>query len=146
MKIKLSKSQWEEMGRKAGWMKQTQFDHRDPKNYTPGQTPYTDEEWEKVKGLIGDAAKAEESGAISDEEALKHNIDPDMYKNRRRIVKVIFSDGDHLTTWINGTMPEILKYYMPLRDKSGKPRGVDQDYSDSDPQALRHVVDVQFLD
>jgi hypothetical protein len=56
MKTKLTKSHWQFIGTKAGWIKESQneFDHRDPKNYAPGQTPYTDEEWSKVKELIKD--------------------------------------------------------------------------------------------
>lgn len=58
MKTKLTKSHWKFIGEQAGWIKiaQSNFDHKDPKNYAPGQTPYTDEEWAKVKDLIDDAA------------------------------------------------------------------------------------------
>lgn len=99
MKIKLSKTQWEQLGKKAGWMKESQAPKEDDANVS-----------------------------------------------RRRHVKVFFSDGDYLETPINGTVPEILEYYMPWKDKDGKPRGPDQDYSNANPNALRHVVNVEFLD
>lgn len=72
--------------------------------------------------------------------------DNDKNISRKRIVRVDFSDGDHLETWIKGTVQEILDYYMPYIDKDGNPCGPDQDYSDADPQAVRRVVSVKFLD
>ncbi len=56
--IKMSKKDWNLIGRKAGWIKESnlEFDHRDPKNYAPGQTPYKDEQWEQVQKLIKDEA------------------------------------------------------------------------------------------
>lgn len=93
MKIKLSKSQWEKIGKTDGWADNSQ-----------------------VKG-------ANEDDNIS----------------KKRIVKVTFSDGDSLVTTINGTVPEIKQYYMP----NGK-RGPDQDYDLAKPNAVRHVVKVEF--
>ncbi len=57
-KIKISEKEWNLIGHKAGWIKESQFefDHRDPKNYAPGQTPYTDEQWGKVRKMIKDDA------------------------------------------------------------------------------------------
>ena len=142
MKIKLSKSQWESIGKTAGWMKTSQikpFDHKDPSNYAPGETPYTDEEWRLVRNMIGDAAKAEEM--IPQDEL------EDATSSRKRYIKVTFSDGDYVETWINGTVDEIIDYYMPEEwSENGKRRGPDQDYSNADPSALRHVVKVEFLD
>lgn len=137
MKIKISKRQWEQIGKIAQW----EFDHRDPKNYAPGETPYTDEQYAKHRKLITDALKGD-PGEMSEEQVLKEQSldgkDDDV--SRRRIVKVTFSDGDHLTTWINGTVPEIKRYYMPYGN-----RGPDQDYDGAHPDRVRHVVSVEFL-
>lgn len=135
MRIKISKKQWEQIGKTAGW----EFDHRDPKNYAPGQTPYTDEEYAKHRKTISDALKGD-PGEMSEEEALKEKPSKDDMVSRRRVVKVMFSDGDHITTGINGTVSEIKKYYMPYGD-----RGPDQDYDGAHPEKVRHVVGVEFL-
>ena len=141
MKIKLSKSQWEMMGKKSGWMKQAQynFDHRDPKNYMPGQTPYTDEEWGQAKKMIGDAANAEET--MSESELEKEPELRDDLVSRRRSVKVTFSNGDTLVTSANGTKQEIRKYFLPYGN-----RGESHDYDMNKPNEVRHVVDIKFLD
>jgi len=131
MKIKLSRAKWEEMGRRAGWIKKADFmnfDHKDPKNYAPGQTPYTDEEWKSVSKMIGDAAQANLAGEEYDDAV-----------SRRRTVKVTFSDGDTTTTDINGTVAEIKNYYLPYGD-----RGVAQDYDVAHPEKKRWPVKVEF--
>jgi len=47
MKITLSKSQWKEIGKKAGWMKKAQVINDD--GYADGGTPYTDEELDLIE-------------------------------------------------------------------------------------------------
>ena len=47
MKIKISKNTWEEAGKRAGWMNQSQIIPDD--GIADGGTPYTDEE---MKGQI----------------------------------------------------------------------------------------------
>lgn len=111
MKIKLSKSQWEAVGQKAGWLKQAQ------------------------SLITPTAPTSPTSGTGSDDDV-----------HRRRNVKVTFSDGDYLETSANGTKNEILRYYMPERDGQGNPRGPDQDYDLANPEAVRHVVKVEFTD
>ena len=127
MKIKLSKAQWEGIGKKAGWIKSAQpdFDHRDPKNYAPGQTPYTDEEWSKVRKMIGDAANAE--AGIPIEELGDDTV------SRRRHIKVTMSDGDVINTEINGTKKEIEDYYLK------------NNFVKQDEKTMHHGVKVEFL-
>ena len=136
MKIKLSRTQWELVGKKAGWMKKAglddskNFDYSDPKNYAPGQTPYSKDEWDVVRKLVSDSADANETGEFGELE------EPDDNVSRNRVVKVIFDNGDSLRTSINGTVPEIRKYYM----ESGP-----QDYDMAHPEKLRRPVKVEFL-
>lgn len=61
--------------------------------------------------------------------------------SKRRVVKITFSDGDTITTWINGTKKDILKYYLPYGN-----RGPDQDYDVAHPERVRHAINVEFLD
>lgn len=103
--------------------------------YAPGQTPYTPEELALHKKLISDALKGD-PGEEGEGSAFKE----DDNVSRRRVVKVTFSDGDYLQTWINGTKKEIMKYYMPYGN-----RGPEQDYDDAHPEKTRHVVKVEFL-
>jgi len=67
--------------------------------------------------------------------------DWDDKQSRRRTIRVTFSDNDTLETWINGTVDEIKRYYLPWGD-----RGIDQDYDLARPHAVRHPVKVEFLD
>jgi hypothetical protein len=127
MKIKLSKSQWEQMGKTAGWLKKSQFSE----NMMPGQTPYNSEEKKKLNGLISDAAQGDPG---EQDEA------SDPYKTKRTI-RITFNDGEELETWINGTRKEIVKYYMPYGN-----RGPDQDFDNTHPEKVHHVVKVDFLD
>ena len=83
MKITLSKSQWEEIGKKTGWMKEAQVIPSD--GIADGGEPYTDEEMDLIE---------------------EDNV------SRRRTVKVTFNDGDTVTTGINGTKKEIEDYYL----------------------------------
>lgn len=143
MKIKLSKTKWEEMGKKAGWIKMSEKGYH-IYNDTDNPCPNC--------GNSDHFILNPSMPTIQECTKCKHQWNPDnvkksdSYISKRRSVKVTFSDGDHLETWINGTVPEILKYYMPEKDANGKPRGPDQDYSDANPKAVRHVVDVKFLD
>jgi len=95
--------------------------------YAPGQTPYTPTELKIHDKMISDAIKGDPGEGNEDD------------VSRRRSVIVTFSDGDTITTWINGTKKEIMNYYLP----NGK--GVDQDYDDNQPQKLRHPVKVEFI-
>ena len=105
MKIKLSKSDWELIGQKTGWMKTAQNNT----GYMPGQTPYTDEELKKVHSLVGDAAAGDPGEAMEKDVASDVKDDNTV---RRREIKVIYDDGDFLYTTINGTKEEIKRYYI----------------------------------
>lgn len=75
MKIKLSKSQWELIGKKAEWIKSAQIIYPTRQNIKPkkvqepqigqevkmmpGQEPYTDDELKTLNNLVGDAAKGD---------------------------------------------------------------------------------------
>ena len=186
MKIKLSKSQWEEMGKKAGWMPEPRecncgsgkiqepaYDARGifltnvcPKcrskklskyrqdvlenpsyeadepiepeaksvkkikiaqfeeKMMPGQTSYTDEEKKMRDSLISDSVKAEDKVGI--------NVLDDDNISRRRTVKVTMSDGDTITTGINGTKKEIEDYYLKnwftKQDENTRTRGIKVDF------------------
>lgn len=160
MKIKLSKSQWEEIGKKAGWMKvaaygtgmgeelvpdpvkgrvmtKEEIDKAFPSagKMMPGQTPYTPKELKQLHQMVGDAAMGD-PGEQGEAEVLKKYDDN---VSRRRHIKVTFSDGDSLETEINGTVPEIQKYYLhPLNN-------VPQDYDLSHPEKTRTVTGIEFL-
>lgn len=47
-KIKISKKEWESMGRTAHWL--------DTPKMMPGQEPYSEEEYKNLQGLVSDAA------------------------------------------------------------------------------------------
>ena len=55
MKIKLSKNQWEAMGKKAGWMKSAQIIPDD--GIADGGTPYTNEEMDLMQNKEEKKAK-----------------------------------------------------------------------------------------
>jgi hypothetical protein len=81
MKIKLSKNQWELIGRKAQWIKSAQMTY--PLKMMPGQEPYTDKELKQLNSLVGDAAKAnvdEESERNLISEQQKLNLIPTLNK------------------------------------------------------------------
>jgi len=77
MKIKLSKSQWELIGRKAEWIKSAELIYPTRQNMRPkkvqepsigqevkmmpGQESYTDKEVKQLNSLVGDAAKGDPS-------------------------------------------------------------------------------------
>lgn len=87
MKITLSKSQWEEMGKVAGW------------------NPYG--KGGDLESGFDDIMKKE---PVSDpgEAALRENDNV----SRRRHIKVNYSDGDFAYTEVNGTVADIRKYYL----------------------------------
>lgn len=58
-----------------------------------------------------------------------------------RGIKLFYSNGDTSSTSINGTKKDVLNYMF----QDGATGGWT-DYSDSDPNALRRVVSVEFLD
>ena len=80
--IKVSRKEWQAIGKKAGWIKKSQVIPDD--GFADGGEPYTDEEMD-----------------IADD-----NI------HRRREVRVIYDDGATTMTAINGTKQEIRDYYM----------------------------------
>lgn len=125
MKIKLSKSQWEIIGKKTGWMKQAQFVEK----MMPGQTPYTSEEKSKLNDLVSDAAQGDPGE--------QNETDLDPYKALRTI-EVIYDKGPSTITNINGTKKSIREYYM----KNNMPT----DYDYNKPDAVRRVVDIKFKD
>ena len=59
--------------------------------------------------------------------------DIDAAKSRRRTVKVTMSDGDTITTGINGTKQEIIDYYTK------------HDFVKQDEKTMHHGVNVEFL-
>ena len=63
-------------------------------------------------------------------------LDDDLNR-RRRVIRVEFSDGDHLITDITGTKQEILDYYLKNNDP--------HDYDLNHPEKTRTVTNVQFL-
>jgi outer membrane receptor for monomeric catechols len=67
--------------------------------------------------------------------AYENDLDDNV--KRKRVIRVEFSDGDHLVTNINGNKKEILDYYF----KFNEPR----DYDLSHPERTRTVTDVKFL-
>ena len=121
-KIKMSKKEWSDIGKKAGWMKKAQFEE----NMMPGQTSYTNDERDKLHGMVGDAATAIDQ--IGEEE-----LDNDDNVSRRRTVKVHLSDGDIITTGINGTKQEIEDYYK------------NNEFVAEDEVTMRSGVQVEFL-
>lgn len=111
----------------AGWLD-------GPPKMIPGETPYTEEELKKVHGLVGDAADGDPG---------EENEDP--FKTMRG-VRVTFKDRDDgseevLTTSINGTKKDILKYYLPYGS-----HGPWQDYDSAHPDRVHRAVKVEFLD
>ena len=117
-KLKLSKVEWQSMGRKAGWLDGGESFDEDEDIYG--------EEGDLESGLEGIMGKEEE-------------ID-DSNVSRRRYVRVDFSDGDNLETAINGTKQEIRNYYLPNGE------GQMQDYDNDRPNALRKPVKVTFIE
>jgi len=95
--IKISKSQWKQMGKKAGWLDDAVKSPR----MMPGQTPYTEEEVQKLNKMVGDASMGDPGEEKEDDLASK-----------RRIVRVTFDDGDVIQTPINGNKKEIEDYYL----------------------------------
>lgn len=71
MKIKLSKSQWEAVGKTAGWMKKANCEEK----MIPGQTPYTPEEKKKLNGLISDAAEGDPGEQGENKAILSKRVD-----------------------------------------------------------------------
>ena len=97
--VKMSKSEWQSIGKKAGWMKTAEKtyivvdDEFNQAHYSDiiGQTFENPPSYAHVKVVEQNDDSAEEN----DDEV-----------NRRRSIKVEFSDGDHLYTDINGTKQE----------------------------------------
>lgn len=119
MKITISKSQWEEMGRKANWLDK---EISSPK-MMPGQTPYTEEEKKRLNNMVGGAAKGDMGEQNEDD-----------FISRRRAVKVTFDDGDVISTEINGNKKEIEDYYLT------------QEPTDTyDEKRLHKPIKVEFL-
>ena len=118
-KIVLTKSEWKTIGKKAGW--EDKFDHTDPSNYAPGQTPYKDEEWNQVQELL--------QGALDEQDGRT----PDDKVNRRRSIIVTMNDGTKIHTDINGTKDEIEEYY------------VNQEFVKDDETTMMRGIHVEFV-
>jgi len=116
MKLKISKSQWEKMGKTAGWLD----DKINNPTMMPGQTPYTKEETKQLHNMVGDAAKGDMGEKNEPKERETH------------FVIVTFDDGDIVRTTINGTKEEIVKYYtkqnFTKQDESGTHKGVNVEF------------------
>jgi hypothetical protein len=120
MKIKISKKQWEELGKTAGWIKKANFEEK----MMPGQTPYTDEEKAKLKSLISDAAEGDPGEQGEQKDPFK----------KMRYIRVTFNDGDVLETQINGTKKEVEDHYLK------------HNFVKSDEKTMHHGIKVEFLD
>lgn len=96
MKITLSKSQWEKIGEKTGWNKTSQsfkdFDHSDPRNYAPGQTPYTKPQWDRVKKMISDQIKSDDPSEKSRTPVIRNRAGI-----KKDIAKLIDEQSDKLS-------------------------------------------------
>jgi hypothetical protein len=173
--IKISKKEWQSIGKPAGWMETAQPAPNeeikigdsvklkgtvlpDHSKSVPAHAGYTPEQmsWrETLKELSGQTGviNAEfpnsnhvnvrfESTTIGIgkdqlEKVINVDVDDDSNVSRRRGIKVTFSDGDSVTTEINGTKDEINKYY--LGDTT------PQDYDIANPEKTRVPVKVEFL-
>jgi len=122
MKIKISKSQWAFIGKKAGWV----IDEGNPK-MMPEEKPYTDEERHELYKLVGDAADGD-PGEEAEGDYIFHKMMP---------IKVTFDDGDVIYTSINGTKKEIVDYYFnndfTKSDETTTHRGVKIDFMEAHP-------------
>jgi len=158
MKIKISKSQWEGIGKKAGWIKLA-MTHKEIANGKGLARPCSvhdlitvdeglqcgnclalsrdhGQTWEENDNKVAARQRVTKPQNIID---VPKKVDDEVPK--RRVVKITFSDGDTITTWINGTKKDILKYYLPYGN-----RGPDQDYDTAHPERVRHAINVEFLD
>ena len=80
--VRMSKKEWQDIGKKAGWMKKAQ----------------------EIGGEL-DSMLSENPFENSDQ-----NLEDKV--SRRRSVEVTLSDGEVIRTEINGTKEEIEKYYL----------------------------------
>lgn len=156
MKIKLSKSQWEGIGKKAGWMKRAMLTHVLNRIMERGDEGLSVELMDREE--LQDAKQYEKAGVLikkKDQMGIDRYFDnkehkPDFEKSKkymkdliktplnedsiykRRFVKVTFNDGDVVQTSINGTKKEIEDYYMKQdfekQDESGSHRGVKVEF------------------
>ena len=152
MKIKLSKSQWEMVGKKAGWMKTSQSNIMDSERVqlTKKLENFADDP--NVRGFlvrIRDSKfyrkppmgkPADEPTTEQMKKMLKNVMDSDPSINMRPI-KVTFNNGDVIETNVNGTKREVLKYYLPYGN-----RGDATDYDINKPNATRYPIKVEFLE
>lgn len=138
MKIKLSKSQWESIGKKSGWMKVAEeISPKDLYNklLQDGKSPQT-AALEVLDILTNGAFAAVEEPKRT--EMINSVINKfcdnnDDNVSRRRSVKVTFDDGDVVRTDINGTKKEVEDYYMK------------NEFVKSDEKTMRRGVLVEFL-
>ncbi len=131
MKIALSKKQWEVIGKNAGWFNKKLSQVENESKICP---QCGDVVWD-VATLDQRLNKCWECGLRFDNEENEHEPENDDDVERRRIVRVEFSDGDHLKTEINGTKQSILDYYLA-------PDRLPQDYDLAHPERTRMVTDV----
>ena len=125
MKIKLSKNQWEQIGKTAGWIKKA-FDL--PENADAIRSKRFQEYDKTMNSNVPVGMAPEDTGHHDD------NI------SRKRVVEVTFNNGDKIRTEINGTVENITKYYLPCGN-----RGEVQDYDENDPWKVRWPVQVDFI-
>ncbi len=120
--FKLTQEEWTRIGSEAGWFEKTAGN-----GMIPGQEPYTPEEQKQFDELMSGALQEEEEFGINES-------NEDDFISRRRTVKVLYDNGDKITTEINGTKREIEDYYY-------KNKFVAQDET-----TMRGVNDVIFID
>jgi hypothetical protein len=116
--VNLSKSQWEAIGKEAGWIKMANYEEK----MMPGQSPYTQEEKGLVNSLVSDAAH-NDPGEVSEDDEI----------SRKRSVVVTMSDGDEINTEINGTKKEVTDYYL------------NHDFIKADEVSTHRGIDVKFV-
>lgn len=124
--VKISKKEWQSIGKKAGWMK-----------ISEKKCPECGEDvWDEatIDQRLNKCWKCGLKFMNDTEDAIEDNDDD---VSRRRSIKVEFSDGDHLYTDINGTKQEIINYYMSPNDP--------QDYDINNPDRTRTVTNVEFI-
>jgi hypothetical protein len=130
MKIIISKSQWNEIGKKTGWMRVAEeISYQDlyQKYLQEGKT--TIQAAEELLGIMT-------NGGFDMVEEPKRtqmiNQIINRYPKETHFVEVTFNDGDKVRTSINGTKEEVEKYYLTneftKNDESGKHKGVKVEF------------------
>lgn len=130
MKIKLSKSQWEQVGKTAGWLKVAQVDPLQPIDGVQ-KAPNSNAKFKK-----DNRDKIQKSDGINETKVEGQNgqNDPNDPFKKMRHIKVTFDDGEVLETQINGTKKTITDYYTKNQfvkdDEVTMQRGVKVEFFD----------------